>query len=447
MVKKPDSAREVAAAVLRRVIDDGAFSQMALHAALDRCGLEMRDRAFVSRLVYETLTRLGTIDSELNARLPKGLRSLPPEIRSRLRVATAQILSPALSTPGWAARHEALKATTEGRLRSLVDGVLRRVEEGPLTRPAADADAVTRLAWHQGVPPWIGRMMLEKLGEDDAFDAMEAFNGVTPVQLRVRGGTSEEVRASLTEDGIETESHAIVPSALVSAGGHVAATKAFASGVVTIQDAGAQLVSHMLPATLSGNILDVCAGLGGKSIHLADRFGGSKVVSVDRDLRKLLRIREVAGCEDVAVLRWDLPAAPPELVVERGPYAAVVLDAPCSALGTLGRHPEVRWNRLPAVVGEIAATQRAMLDAVAPLVAPGGWLVYVVCTFTPQETTQQVAAFLARHPDFTVSAPDAASASAEVEWGTLVDDVGGITLWPHRHQTDGFYLTRLRRAG
>jgi 16S rRNA (cytosine967-C5)-methyltransferase len=436
--------REVAAQVVRRVLDDGAYSQLALRVELDRAALDGRDRAFATALVYETLTWLGRIDAALDARLPKGLRSLRPDMRARMRVAAAQILSSSLRTPGWAARAEAVKATREPTLRRVVDAVLRRIEP---VEPPADLDRIGLLAHHGSVPRWIAEHLDAALGLDAAA-ACDGFNAPTPATVRMRrDGERDTMVAALGAAGLDAVAHPIVPTAIVVRHGDVARTAEHARGEVIVQDAGAQLATLALPPRLEDGapVLDVAAGLGGKSLHLASRYGSARVIAVDRDLDKLLRMREHPDGHGVSVARWELPAPPPAGVADRAPYAAVLLDAPCSALGTIGRHPEVRWNRKPEIVEDLAATQAAMLRACAPLVAPGGWLLYCVCTFTRAETVDVVRAFLAENDDFALAPPSADDASPDIDWAALVDEGGALALWPHRHGTDGFWIARLRR--
>lgn len=439
-------AREVAANVVRRVLSDGGFSQLVLAGELDRSRLEGRDRAFAAALAYATLTWRTPIDAELNARLPRGLSSLPDEVAARLRVAVAQIGFMGQRVPAWAARSEAVNAT-QGALRGLVDAVLRRVAEGPISRPGLEA-TVARFGWDHGLPDWIAARLLDRLGPDESAEVMRAFNAPTPTHLRVRRGTVEDAIAALAfgaagdgSDPVDVVPHPLIDGALIAPDGRVLASEAHRSGRVAVQDGGAQVAAQLFPDGCA-RVLDVCAGLGGKTLHLVDRFGAGAVTATDRDLRKLLRIRDIPGGQDVAVVAWDVEKPVPELLADRGPFDAVLLDAPCSALGTLGRHPEVRHNRGPELVGAMARIQATALEAIAPLVAPGGWLVYVVCTFTPEETTERIDAFCAAHPDFVMAGPAAGSAPAS----RLVDDRGQVALWPHRHATDGFFMARLRRT-
>ncbi len=277
--------REVAAQVVRRVIDDGAYSQLALRVELDRAALDGRDRAFATALVYETLTWLGRIDAALDARLPKGLRSLRPDVRARMRVAAAQILSSSLRTPGWAARAEAVKATREPTLRRVVDAVLRRIEP---VEPPADLDRIGLLAHHGSVPRWIAEHLDAALGPDAAA-ACDAFNAPTPATVRMRrDGERDTMVAALGAAGLDAVAHPIVPTAIVVRHGDVARTAEHARGEVIVQDAGAQLATLALPPRLEDGapVLDVAAGLGGKSLHLASRYGCAGVIAVDRDLDK-----------------------------------------------------------------------------------------------------------------------------------------------------------------
>lgn len=445
------SARELAAHVVRRVVDDGSFSQHALAAALERSQLDARERARATDLVYGTLTWRRTIDAVLDTLLPRGVDSLPPPARALLRVATFQLLHRSESTPAYAVVDETVSAARKqvgARLANLTNAVLRNVERQRESILASfdTRSALESFGLRHGIPDWITQLLFDRLSPDEAEEAMKAFNAPTRTHLRVRRGSVEDVRALLREDGIESEAHPLVPDALVCSGGNPAATRAFQQGAVAIQDTGAQLAALAFPQQLEGPVLDACAGLGGKSVHLADRYPGARVICTDRQEKKLRQVHELAReGSHVDTFGWDLTDEPVPGVTAAGPYEAVLLDAPCSGLGTLGRHPEVRWNRTPSDVPALAAVQATMLDRTASLVRPGGWLLYVVCTWTPAEGREQVLGWLERNPDFVLAPPDETSAHPGVPWGTLVDAAGTITLWPHTAVTDGFTMARMQR--
>jgi 16S rRNA (cytosine967-C5)-methyltransferase len=196
-----------------------------------------------------------------------------------------------------------------------------------------------------------------------------------------------------------------------------------------VQDVAAQLVGRLCGATPGERILDACAGVGGKSTHLAQLAGGSvHIDAADLSQRKLdLGVdaaRRLGLADRIHPVLADLTAPPPGALADH--YDRILLDAPCSGLGTLRRHPEGKWRRRPAELPALAALQARLLDSLASRVRPGGVLVYSVCTFTIEEGPMQIDRFLKAHPEFTSDR--------------------GLTTWPHREDCDAFFAARLLRS-
>jgi 16S rRNA (cytosine967-C5)-methyltransferase len=189
------------------------------------------------------------------------------------------------------------------------------------------------------------------------------------------------------------------------------------------------------------DVLDACAAPGGKATAIAERLAGTgRVLALDPRRRGLTRLD--AECDRLGLGRLSAAVADARFPPTRRSFDAVLVDAPCSGLGTLRRHPEVRWRRRPEDVPRLAALQRALLDRVAPLVRPGGALVYAVCTLTHEESEGVIRDFLAAHPTFGVEPADRVLTGAARE---LVDSEGFLRTLPHRHGLDGFFAARLAR--
>jgi 16S rRNA (cytosine967-C5)-methyltransferase len=204
------------------------------------------------------------------------------------------------------------------------------------------------------------------------------------------------------------------------------------------------LIPPLLAPRAGEHLLDACAAPGGKTTQLAALTGNRAVITaLDLHLQRIRLVEQGAarlGCSGITARCWDLTTAPPFL-----PPAScdgVLVDAPCSGLGVLRRNPEARWRLQPADIVVLAERQAMILQQAAQLVKPGGRLVYAVCTITPEETDHQVAAFLARHPDFTL-AP--LTALVPAPWQELLDTQGCLRTWPHRDGLDGFFAARLHR--
>jgi 16S rRNA (cytosine967-C5)-methyltransferase len=452
------TSRQLARAVLGQVTLEGAFANRALSAALDRArAMPPEERALATELVYGVLRRQARLDRALEALSDRGLGSIDPRVRVALRVAAYQILF-LDRVPAYAAVNEAVDACKRLRGRSmggLANALLRRLvdrREPPL--PDAAADPLGHLVDAAGLPEWLARLALDELPAADAVAFADTVGAPAPLALRANRLKIERaaLAARLREErpAAEIARSPLAPDALlVRRMDAPFATAAFAEGLFAAQDLGAQVVAELCGAAPGERILDACAGLGGKSAHLAALAGnGAAIDAVDISPAKLRQAREQAarlGAEGLTTLAADLtqplPGAPRR-------YDRILLDAPCAGLGVLRRHPEALFRRAPADLPTLARQQGALLDALAPLLRPGGALVYSVCTFDRQECEAVVSAFLGRHPELRVESPAGSPpAGSAVPWASLTDASGFVRTWPHRHDADAFFAVRLRADG
>jgi 16S rRNA (cytosine967-C5)-methyltransferase len=326
-------------------------------------------------------------------------------------------------------------------VRAFVNAVLRRASaagRSGLALPPS-SDPVGRMAVEWSHPRWLVERWADESGIESLPAMLEANNRAAPTTLRVnpRQTTRDALLAELAEEGIDARAGRFAPGAVdVSGGaGRLRALAAHREGRFAFQGEASQLVAALVDVTPGARLIDACAAPGGKSLAVAERMSGSgRVVALDPNRRGLARLAGEArrlGIAEVLVGCGD--ARRPPLA---GRIDAILVDAPCSGLGTLRQHPELRWRRTPEDVPRLAALQGEILAGMAPLVAPGGVLVYAVCTGTPEETTRVVASFTVAHPRFVVeplSLP-------------CVGDDGLLRTSPHEHGLDGFFAARLRAA-
>ena len=436
--------RRVAGSALVRIIEDGGFSQHVLDGLLNQSVLARRDRGYVTATVKGVLSDLRAIDLALDRTLDRGVSALFGAPLAHLRIATWEIgrrgLEPA---PIVNAAVNATAADGPRRFRGLVNAVLRRVtaDREILFNPPTKATDAARFGIAQGLPDWIAERLLAATA--DAPAVMTCWNAATHTGFRARGVGLNEVLDRLSSEGLEVRRHPVLPGCGVCVRGHVAGSAAHREGLVSISDPGAQLAVSALP-TNAQHVLDLCAGLGGKTLALADRYPDATLSAADQSEKKLRVLESILGERSATYRSWTagVDASP----FGQSAFDVVLVDAPCSALGTLGRHPEVRWNREPAAVHELAAIQESILDAAAAHVAVGGTLLYVVCTWTDEETRAQVARFLATHDGFELTRPSQSNADSDVDWGTVIDEDGTATLWPHTSESDGFFFARFTRT-
>ncbi len=431
--------RRVALEVLERVATTGAFADVLLSHRLESSGLEGPDRGLATELVYGTLTWQGRIDHHLSSLVRGGLGALDLPVLLSLRLGLYQLLF-LDRVPAYAAVDGSVRLVeSSGRgAKGLVNAVLRRASRlGGSGLPLPDpADPIARVAVEWSHPRWLVARWAAELGLDVLPRALEANDRPAPTVLRtnLRRTTRAALLAELREAGLVAVEGAYVPTALVIErdAGRLRSLPAYREGRFAFQGEASQLVAS-LPT--GPRVLDACAGAGGKTLAIAERLGpDGRVVAMDpmrAGLRRLVAERRRLGEPSVPAIAADARRPP-----TRSQFDTVLVDAPCSGLGTLRQHPELRWHRRPEDIPRLAELQLQILAGVAPLVVAGGTLVYAVCTRTTEETTGVIDAFLAVQPRFAVEPLAIACADAD----------GFLRTAPHTHGLDGFFGARLRAA-
>jgi 16S rRNA (cytosine967-C5)-methyltransferase len=409
------TAREVARRVLDRVTSQAAWATLALDGELARAGLEERDRRLAAEIVYGVLRQRMRLDRAIAAHAE--IKRTPPKVLTALRVAAYQLLF-LDRVPAYAAVDDAVKAVRAlhgQKLSGFTNAVLRKLgaqKEPPL--PPGDIPLAT------STPAWI---IDELIAIDPAHAAERAGALNEPAPLIGRTNTLRITREALLE--LLGDAATPVGTAGIRLDGDPARMPTFRDGLWTVQDLGAQRVAELAVAMpRPKRVLDACAGVGGKSTHLAELLGDTGTIdAADQSKTKLQLLTETAArlrLHSINPIACDLtdPAAPLAAA-----YDLILLDAPCSGLGVLRRHPDAKWRVKPDDVPRVAIVQRALLESLIQRLAPGGTLVYSVCTFTRAEGPDQIRDLVARHPELVVEHEE--------------------RTWPP--DGDAFYLAKLRR--
>lgn len=438
-------ARRCAHAVLRRVFEDGAYADAAFRAEADRAGLDPRERAFAQRLAYGAVQRRAELDHVIAACSSRAVERIDPPLLAALRLGVYQLLH-ADGVPDRAAVDEAVElAKAQGRgAGGFANAVMRRAARDAAAVAGAVGDETPAdAAIAHSHPEWLVRRWFGTFGREEALALLRRDN--EPPESAVRANTlrtsAEELRARLADLGVPARPADWPPEGLVLGEPFdLHGSEPFARGELMPQSRGSMLVARVVAPRPGERVLDLCAAPGAKATHLAALMeGDGEVVAVERHpgrARALAANAERLGAVIVAVHEGD--AAEPQ---PGAPFDRVLLDPPCSDLGTLQARPDVRWRKRPEQVEELAALQRGLLEAAAEMVRPGGVLVYSTCTISPPENEQQMAAFLEHRADFAAD-----------DLGTEHPGLGAaadgrfLQLLPHRHATDGFFMARLRRA-
>lgn len=399
-------------------------------------GADPRNRAHAFHLAYGVLRWFSALDWLAGRLLQRPLKKRDRDIHRLVLIGLFQLWQDGT------APHAAINETAEcarplGKAWAvaLINAVLRRFqrEQENLLDALHHSDAC------HAHPDWLLAMLREDWPQDWQ-DIVGANNCQPPLWLRLNERhQAQQVLTALQADGIQLEPHATVASAvLASPPRAVKDLPGFAAGQVSVQDAAAQLAAGLLQVEAGQRVLDACAAPGGKTVHLLEKYPGLKLTALDRDPARLERVQQNlarAGLEQQALL-VAADAAEPDQWWDGKPFERILLDAPCTATGVIRRHPEIKWLRSPDQVARAVKLQARLLEALWPLLAPRGILLYATCSVLRSENESQVSRFVANHSD------------AQIE--TLPEDWGqstglGRQILPGEQEMDGFFYARLRK--
>ncbi len=444
--KTPKTPREVAACTLFAVREEGAWSDGALHHYLSLAGLDARDAALASQLAYGTIQNRTLCEHYLKKFSSVRLSKLFPRVRDCLALGIYQLVLldriPAHAAVhetvalvrGWARAGEQAVRYANGVLRA----VARAVEDGTL--PVLDCPTKEAyLALRYSHPEWLTKRLCEEFGPDSAASICALDNEAAPLCLRVNllKTSRDKVLAELRGSGLSCAPHERIDNLILCSGGDAVALPAFRRGEMTVQDGASIVCVDVLGPRQGETVVDLCAAPGGKTCYIAEKMGNrGHVIAGDLYGHKLVRIQDSAGRLGLSIIETRLADAAvfqPDL---EGRADRVLCDVPCSGLGVIRKKPEIRWKSEESLEG-LPGIQRAILETGSRYVKPGGVLVYSTCTILERENLAVVQAFLENHTGF----------SLEGFSHPAVEEVSGgsITLLPHLHQTDGFFIAKLRR--
>jgi len=446
---KRANPRQIAYQVLGKVAE-GGYSDLALDAELGRHpGLDPRDRGLVTELVYGVLRQQGRVDYALGRFCNQPLPKLEARVRRLLRIGAYQLLcldrippSAAVNTTVELARQQQLERAT-GFINGVLRGLIRGLDQ--LTWPDRVQDPQGYLVHVGSLPDWLAKRWLQAFGANEACLLADAMAQPAPLTIRVNTLCAEPaaVLARLQEFDPDARPCDYAPEGIRLS--HAAVLAELEPESFQVQDQASMLIPHLLGAKPGEQLLDACAAPGGKTTQLAALAQNrAEIVAIDLHPHRVKLLQNGVKrlqCQGVSARAWDL-TSPPRFI----PSAScdrILLDAPCSGLGVLRRNPETRWNRKETDISSLVQLQLRLFDIVAPLLKPGGSLVYSLCTTTPEETTGVLDTFLERHPEFRLADLSAQLPSA---WHELLDTQGFLRTAPHRHDDmDAFFAVKLAK--
>lgn len=446
--------RQTAFLALKAIHQKAAFADIALDRLLRQANLSSRDRGLATELTYGSVRRQRTLDALIDQIGKKQAHQQPPDLRLILHLGLYQ-LRYLNQIPARAAVDTTVNLAKQNgyrRLAGVVNGILRQYErlaqadtsKLPLSLPT---DPVPRLGTLHSYPDWIVQTWYDQLQDWADTEALcEALNQPPAIDLRINflQSSLDQVKTAFHTAGIAARSHPFLPQMLrlVEHSGSIQALPGFDQGWWTVQDSSAQLVSHLLAPKPDEQIIDACAAPGGKTTHMAELMDNRGTIwACDRYPSRLKKIK--ANCDRLGVQIVNLQAGDsrdfPQFI---NTADRVLLDAPCSGLGTLHRHADARWRQTPATVAELVTLQQDLIHSASTWVKPGGYLVYATCTLNPAENEQIVRQFLQSHPRWMIDPPTDHAILGHL--AHLITPEGWLKVWPHQHQMDGFFMVRLR---
>ncbi len=418
-----------------------AYLNVVLSTGLDQSGLDRRDRALVTEIVQGTVRMKLALDRALGQFSNRELGSLEPRVLWLLRMSAYQVLFTSVANYAACdlAADLARKEIGEQAV-GFVNGVLRALVRGRdrLEWPDRRLEPESYLEVRHSHPRWVVEMWIEELGFEKAESLCIADNIQPSFSLRCNlpRVSREDLLASFAALGIEARPGELAPEAvLISGSGSIVELEEYRRGLFSVQDQGSTVAGRSVSPLPGLRVLDMCAAPGGKANHLAELMGNQgTVLALDVNPVRLRLVEEAAGrLGNDAVETRVLDATGARAEVD-GLFDRVLVDAPCTGLGTLGRRPDARWRKSEADVVRLSELQRSLIDEGAKMLRPGGLLVYSTCTISRRENHDVVDWFLTRHTEFTLE--DSGNAAR-----------GGrtfIELFPDTDRCDGMFIAPLR---
>lgn len=449
---KKNDTRRLAFEILSRVEEGDAFSDQALDMVLrQETDLPDRDRRLLTELVYGILRYRGRLDFVLSLFCRQSLARVEPVVLQLLRLGCYQLLL-LDRIPHRAAVHETVELARElglNRITGFLNGILRSLVRGleTISWPDRQSAPLPYLQHVTSLPEWLSQRWLADFGADEACALAEAMLEPAPFTVRVNTLkiSREDFLAALEEAGYQAAPTYYAPDGVSVTAGGARRLPGDREGWYQVQDEASMLISHLLSPRPQERLLDACAAPGGKTTHMAALTDNqTKILALDISPDRLSLVTQGArrlGCRGIESQPWD--ATEPADFLAENSFDRILVDAPCSGLGVMRRNPEIRWRRTREDMKINGDRQSMLLNRVAPLVKPGGRLLYSVCTMNSEETTAVRDRFLSAHCDFY---QEDLREQVPPVWRELFDEQGALRTFPHHaHGMDAFFAVSFCR--
>lgn len=437
------TSRHMAVEILNRVEEEGVYAEPLLDVSLsNHPHTKLQDRRLITEIVYGTLRMRGHLDWVIECLYRGKFNAMDMSIKNVLRTALYQLLFTE-RIPDFAIVDEAVEITKKMRRAGsgLVNAILRNFirKKNQIQYPEIGKDPAQHISIVHSHPLWMVKKWIEMFGVEETAALCKANNQVPPITVRVNTltATRERVKEELSQHGFEVKDTIFSPDGLIISNRTMPAreTDCYTSGRIQFQDEASQLIARLVSPKPGEDILDICAGMGGKTTHLAAIMENrGSILALDISKKKIDAMCKNASRLNVTIVDPQVGDARKEpRRASLASFDRILIDAPCTGLGTLRRNPEIKWRICPEDAEGCSILQKAILENAALYIKRGGSLIYSTCTITNEENEAVIQDFTNRHPDFICNCPpDAINPS-------LVDDRGYFRSYPHRHGTDGFF--------
>ena len=409
-------------------------------------GISARDKSLIAHIIYGVTRWQYRLDYVLSLVMSRPTTSLNPSIHVLLRMSAYQILY-LDRVPDFAVVNEAVETAKSLNLKFLagfVNGVLREIcrKKNSLKEAEYQGSSEKSFSIKYSYPEWLIEKWIQEMGEAETEKLLAAANRYPGIVLRVNTSriSRHQLKYMLEEEGITAEFSKHAPGGLViqKLGQPLGSLLSYKKGFFTVQGEASQIASLLLPVSIGDVVADICSGLGGKSLAIADKVGNSgAIISVDNSphKRKLFEDNiDRLGFKNITPVTADATA---DMALLFGRKAdAVLLDAPCSGLGNIGRHPDTKWNRKPEDISRLAFVQKKILGRASEILKPGGYLLYLTCTISEEENDSVIEDFLKINTNFKLITPEKTDLN---HFSEFIDKNGFLRILPHLHNIEGFF--------
>jgi 16S rRNA (cytosine967-C5)-methyltransferase len=414
--------------------------------------LSRRDRALFNAMIYGVLRWRGRLDYVISYFSNIPLKKVEPRVLNILRLGLFQIIY-LDRVPDSAAVNTSVELTRQigaSRAAAFVNALLRKAaaNQGSVAFPEPERDPVTFFSTAHSLPQWLARRWKHRYDPETMTTLCETVNTIPPITIRTNAlkTTRQQLMQSLKDDVEHISATPNAPDGITMyrLKHAIPDLPAFKNGWFQVQDEAAQLVSLLLNPQPAESVLDACAGLGGKTAHLAQLMQNKgNITALDKDEKKLQQLNTEMLRLGICIVRTTLHDLNLPLDTKlHSAFDRILLDAPCSGLGVLRRNPDIKWKSSEAGLKRHAGVQKRFLENLAPLVKANGILVYAVCSIEPEENEAVITAFLKKHPEFVI---DKNLGKLPETLHSLVEPANGFKTHPLLNRMDGFYFVRLKR--